>query len=357
MNNRKNKIPKPRDEILKLATYHPGKSVASGGLKLSSNENPIGSSADVPSAIAHALQSIHRYPDAKATELRAAIARHHSVSPDQCIVGNGSDELITLAAAAFLAPGQTALIGQHTFSIYAHSVRLFGGRVIYSPMPEGVMTIPSIVSALDQNPRIIFICNPNNPTGRYMTKDTLTKLLNAIPSDTLVVIDEAYADFATADDFPDSISLLEHHPNLLALRTFSKIYGLAGLRIGYGIGNAEIISWLFRCRSPFSVNTVAQLAAKAALADREFYRTTRDMIRDGREYWHRHLTQWKITHWNSQANFVAMRLPAGAAQRLLQEGIAARALESFGLPNWVRITVGTRGDVERSANMVKQLRL
>ena len=337
-----------RNALSKLKPYVPGKK-HSGTVKLSSNENPLGPSPRARNALFNIADSLHRYPDKEATGLREGIARLYDVEPDQVIVGNGSDEIMTMIAGTFLNPGEESITAAHTFSQYTFATLLFDGTLTYAPMDDARFDLEAMLQRLSSKTRIVFLCNPNNPTSTYFSHDELVAFLDRVPSEVLVVLDEAYAEYADAEDFPDSYALLPRYPNLLVLRTFSKIYGLAGLRIGYGIGAPELIASLEKVRQPFNVSLAAQYAGEAALEDWEFVQQSRELTLAGKAYLYEKLKELGIRHYASQTNFLFIQVPEGETAdrfvpRVAEGGATVRPLTSFGLPEWIRVTVGTEED-------------
>ena len=348
---------KPRAALNQLEPYVPGKAI-SGGIKLSSNENPLGSSPRALAAIREAIGTgtadLNRYPDPAIHRLKEKLARFWNTDSEMLIVGNGSDETLVMIAGAFMEPGLNAVTARHTFSQYTFATTIFGGRMRYADMPEGAFDLPAIRDLIDQDTRLVFLCNPNNPTATAFTHDALVTFLREVPDHVVVVIDEAYGEFADSPDYPRTIELIARHPNLIRLRTFSKIYGLAGLRIGYGTAQKELIGLISKLRQPFNVGTVAQEAAAAALDDREFVESSILNNVAGRDRICAALDHLGIDYYPSSANFVCTHFPAQThiglradkvVQQLADRHIAVRPLGSFGLPDYVRISVGTPEEV------------
>ena len=334
---------RPRDALESLGRYHPGRE-SPHTVKLSSNENPLGSSPRALEAVHGALDGLARYPDGAAQRLRGALAERFGLGSEQVLVGNGSDELMMLAAAAFIDPGMNAVIGEHTFSQYEFVTRVFGGEVRVAAMPDGSFDLEAMRQRVDAHTRLLFLCNPNNPTGRYIPERELTGLLAHLPAYVLVVLDEAYAEYAEAADFPRAVALLERFPNLLVLRTYSKIYGLAGLRIGYGLARPEVIDALARVKQPFTVGNLAQAGALAALDDEEFVKRSLENNRSGKRYLYKELQRLGLAFYPTEANFLCVQLTGSAeiAFEVLQHhGVTVRTLGSFGMPHALRITIGT----------------
>jgi len=341
-----------RKSIQALKPYVPGKSIDEVRAKyhppeitkLGSNENPLGGSAKVMEAVRAALPRMSLYPDGASRELRQALADAHALAPEQIMVGNGSDEVLLMIAAAFLNPGETVLVSENTFSEYEFSGRVMDGRIVKIPLKGMRYDLAGFRKRLRRKPKLVFLCNPNNPTGSYFTHAELEALLQAAPAKTLVVVDEAYGEYADAADFPRSLELLKTHPNLIISRTFSKIFGMAGLRLGYGFAHPLIIRECARVKTPFNVNLLVQAAALAALADADFRARSIANNLAGRTFLDAELKRRGLEPIATQANFICFRVPRPAVdvcEDMLRQGLIARALRSFGLDHWIRITIGT----------------
>jgi histidinol-phosphate aminotransferase len=341
-----------RSCIQVLKPYVPGKSIEEvrakynppAITKLGSNENPLGASAKVISAMRKVLPKVALYPDGASRAVRQALAELHGLSADQVMVGNGSDEVLLMIAAAFLNPGETVLVSENTFSEYEFSGRVLDGRIVKVPLKDLRYDLQGFRKQLALKPKLVFLCNPNNPTGSYFTHAELLELLQAAPKDTLVVVDEAYAEYATAKDFPRSLELLAAFPNLIICRTFSKIFGMAGLRLGYGFAHELLIRETARVKTPFNVNLLVQAASLAALADKGFRtRSIRNNVA-GRGFLETEFRKRGIESIPTQANFICFRTAFPAVdlcEELLKKGMIIRALRSFGLEYWNRVTIGT----------------
>ncbi|MFP4566225.1 MAG: histidinol-phosphate transaminase, partial [Spirochaetaceae bacterium] len=299
-----------RNTLANLEEYVPGKKRA-GTIKLSSNENPFGPSPHALEAIAEWAPQVNTYPDGLAAELRAALAeriardsRHAGVGPENIIIGNGSDEVLVITAATFLNPGERAVIPVHTFSQYEFATRLYDGEPVYAPMRDGRILLDEMRALIDENTRMVFVCNPNNPTGTYVGAAELRAFARELPDDVLLVVDEAYKEFADAPDFPDALELTREQSNVLVLRTFSKLYGLASLRVGYGIASAALISSMHMVKPPFNTGLLAQKAATAALSDTAFVEQTLSNNRKQREVLRAELDRLGMPQYPSEANFI-----------------------------------------------------
>jgi histidinol-phosphate aminotransferase len=337
-----------REDLRDLKAYTPGK-VKSGALKLSSNENPLGPSPKGLEALLAAASGVNVYPDGAALALRDTLASTLGLPADHIIVGNGSDEILTLIAGAYLRPGDNAVTADVTFSEYNFAVRLFGAQTRFTALKGAAFDLDAIAARVDERTRIVFLCNPNNPTGGYFSEADLTAFLSRLPATVLVVLDEAYCHYAEAADYPNSLRLLARWPNLLVTRTFSKVYGLAALRVGYALASPTIIGHLAVVKQPFNVGTLGQLAARAALGDTEFVEKSRAVNREGVKFWTEALTRRGLAFHPTQANFIAVQLGRDSQlvfAAMAEAGVTIRALTSFGLPEWIRITVGTRSQNE-----------
>jgi len=342
----------PRKTIKNIKPYIPGISVReikiwnslSEIVKLNSNENPFGVSKMVKEALEKSLDSVYLYPNGPSSDLKTAISTKYVVAPNQILIGNGSDELIMMVTSTFLNPGEKVLISENTFSEYEFASRIFDGEIVKIPTKEYGYDLENFLVQLDVNVKIIFLCNPNNPTGLYFTQGELQSFLEKVPATVLVVLDEAYGDYAIAKDFPRGVSLLDQYPNLVVLKTFSKLYGLAGLRVGFAIGNKDIISEIEKTKLPFNVNAFAQVAAKASLEDIDFVNKSIENNTRGICFLEKELSSMGVDYLPTQANFICFKTrkpAAGLCDALNKIGIIIRPLKSFGLEYWSRVTIGT----------------
>lgn len=347
--------PIPRRDIGAFSAYHPGAS-RPGAVKLSSNENPLGVSPRAFETLTSEAASVVRYPDGAARELRLALAARRGVGAENIIVGNGSDEVLSLLAGAYMEPTADAVIARHTFSQYAYATRLFGGIPRTVAMPDLRTDTDAMADAVGADTRIVFVCSPNNPTGEYLPEAPLRRLLDRVPATVLVVVDHAYAEYATAADFADAGAWVGEYPNLVVLRTFSKIYGLAGLRVGYGIADEAIISNLQRVKSPFNVGILAQAAATAALEDDDFVRRSIEENEASKVMLQRDCPYPVLP---TQGNFLCIDVGTDAddfAGEFASRGVTIRPLASFGLPTHVRITIPRREQVARVLEILHELK-
>ncbi len=334
---------KTREALRTIKPYVAG-ALKPGAIKLASNENPLGPSPRAMEAIARNASGVSLYPDALATELREKLAGRLGVSADQLLVGNGSDEILLFIAGAYIEAGDEAVTSQTTFSEYTFATTLFGGTMRYAPMEDGRFQLNRLLELIGERTRIVFLCNPNNPTGTIFSGKELEAFLERVPRDVLVVSDEAYFEYVSDPSFPDSIALQRTFPDLLVLRTFSKIYGLAGLRVGYGIGSEAVIGDLRRTKEPFNVNILAQAAALAALDDEEFLRRSLRTNEEGKIFLMQELGRMGIPCYPTEANFICCNIGRDgmeAFRRIMDLGVTIRPLASFGLTEWIRVTIGT----------------
>lgn len=302
---------------------------------------------------------MHLYPDGAAQNLRQVLADKLRVAPDQLIFGNGSDELIKTLAEAFLTPGSEVVMAAPTFSVYRSTSLLMGAIPVEVPLRDFRHDLPAMAAAITERTKLVYICNPNNPTGTIVSEQETTQFLNSIPSNVTVVFDEAYFEFVEAEDYPNSIELIgQRKQPIVVLRTFSKIYGLAGLRLGYAVSQPEIIQILERAREPFNTNGAAQAAAIAALADEKHLQASRELVTQGKQYLYRELTALNLEFVPSEANFILVDVKKNCRevyQALLQRGVIVRTGDVFGYPTALRITIGTQEQNIRLINALTEV--
>ena len=311
-------------------------------IKLASNENPRGMPASAAAAIANVLADLGRYPDSNGFALKSALSARLGVPDGWITLGNGSNDILELVAAALLAPGRSCAYSQYSFAVYALATQARGARAIVAPAKNLGHDLDAMVSAITADTALVYIANPNNPTGTHVTADTIATFLSRVPPHVVVVIDEAYNEYLPPDRRFDSTSWVRKYPNLLISRTFSKAYGLAGLRVGYGLAQPELTDVLNRVRHPFNVNAVAQAAAVAALDDAKFVDESYQLNCDGLQHLYQTSRALKLEFTPSYGNFVLMKV--GDAARvyleLLRQGVIVRPVANYGLPEWLRVTVG-----------------
>ena len=314
-------------------------------IKLASNENPYGPIDEVRQAIIDELSQVNRYPNSGCYYLCIDLGKHHAVNPNQIFVGNGTNEIIDLIARAFANPGEEIVYPHPSFIVYPIVSQLAGVKAVEVPLREYRLDLPAMREAVTRNTKIVFICNPNNPTGTYVSRAEVDRFLDGISEKTLVVFDEAYYEYVTADDFPDTLARIKEHPNVIVLRTFSKIHSLSGLRIGYSVSHEDIVTCLHKVRQPFNVNRIAQAAATAALAHMDKMRARTKENRDEIHFMREELQKLGFTVPPSQTNFLLAVPPQGTGaivEQLMDRGIIVRGMKSWGFKQEVfRVTVGT----------------
>lgn len=351
--------------IRSIMPYQPGKPISelaremglpeASIVKLASNENPLGMGARAREAVIGTLTEIARYPDGNAFALKAAISRKFGVKPEQLVIGNGSNDVLELAARAFLAPGLAGLYSQHAFAVYPLATNATGAKCIEVPAKAFGHDLDAMLAGITPQTRIVFIANPNNPTGTFLPGAEIEAFLARVPSEVLVVLDEAYTEYLAPAQAYDAIAWLSRFPNLLVSRTFSKAYGLAGLRVGYAIAHADVADLMNRVRQPFNVSSVALAAAEAALADEEFLAQSAELNRRGMEQITAAFAELGLEWIPSAGNFVAFKVGDGAAINvsLLKRGVIVRPIAGYGMPEWLRVSIGLP---EENARFIEALR-
>ena len=341
-----------------LVPYEPGKPLDElerelgirDAVKLASNENPYGPSPAAHAAAAAALSGAARYPDGGGFTLKRALARHLDVDSARITLGNGSNDVLELIARTFLAPGEIALCDAYAFAVYPLVVRAVGGQLLSIPARDFAHDLDAMAAALSPVVRVVFLANPNNPTGTSFGHAALARFLAACPATTLVVLDEAYCEYACGvAGYPDSRQLLDRHDNLIVVRTFSKAYGLAGLRVGYGVSSPAVAGLLNRVRQPFNVSTAAQAAAVAALADEGYMRDVVEKTNAGREALRAQLAARGLAVLPSAGNFLCVDVGDGGRfyEALLRQGVIVRPLGPYKMPRHIRVTIGTEAENSR----------
>jgi len=342
-----------------LPVYRPGRPIEEvarelglpfeGIIKLASNENPLGSSPLAISAMREACNRVHLYPDGNGYYLKRELAKHLDVTPENVVLGNGSNDILELTGHALLHPDAAVVVSQYCFAVYVIVTRLFGAELIEVPALSYGHHLTAMLEAITPRTRLVFVANPNNPTGSRVPNKDLSRFIAAFPEDVLLVLDEAYVEFL--EDPLDVLSLVRSgkKPNLLLTRTFSKIHGLAGLRIGYGVGHPEIVQVLEKIRQPFNVNAVAQAGAIGALEDFQHVLNTRANNAQGLLQLETAFTEAGLPFVPSSANFVLVRVGDATAvdAGLQRRGVIVRSMQGYGLPEWIRITVGTPSENQR----------
>ncbi|NPV89433.1 MAG: histidinol-phosphate transaminase [Firmicutes bacterium] len=357
-----------RPGIFEIRPYVPGKPIEEVErelglgrdqiIKLASNENPAGPSPLAVAAMQQAAMRTNRYPDSHCYELKQALAEHCRVPADHLVVGNGSDEVLKLIAEAFLQEGEEVVYGAPTFVEYEFVTRVMGGTPVEVPLKNFTYDLEAIAGEVNERTKLIFICNPNNPTGTIVTGTETERFLTRVPEDVLVVFDEAYREYVTDPAYPDTREYVINRNNVIILRTFSKIYALAGLRIGYGIASPEVIGCLMRVREPFNVNSMAQAAAAASLRDADYLEETCRVNLEGREYLYRELSALCLDFVPTQTNFIFIAMPRSGSEvvdGLMRMGVIVRPCRSFGYPDHIRVTIGTREQNQRFISALREV--
>jgi histidinol-phosphate aminotransferase len=345
--------------IRAIAPYQPGKPISelarelgldeSSIIKLASNENPLGVSPLAQRAIRSVLADLSRYPDGNGFELKQALSRRYGVALDAIVLGNGSNDVLDLAARAFLTPNDEAVYSQHAFAVYPLAVQAMGARGIEVPAREYGHDLDAMARSVTDKTRIVFIANPNNPTGTLAAASALESFLAGLPGHVLAVLDEAYNEYLPYEVRTDTLAWLPRFPNLVISRTCSKVYGLAGLRVGYAFASREVADLMNRVREPFNVNSVALAAAAAALGDEDFVRKSYELNRAGMKQITEGLHALGIAYIPSYGNFVSFEVAdaAGVFQRLLQAGVIVRPIAGYGMPNHLRVSIGLESENAR----------
>lgn len=343
--------PTPRPCLASFTPYHPGKPVhevqrelgLSDVIKLASNENALGASPAAKRAILESLDEISTYPDTACVSLRAELGEQLGVPLERIVVGNGAVELIYSLCQAYLSPGDEVVTGQPSFSAYYIAARIQDAQVIKVPLVEDKFDLDGLLAALTPRTRLVFVANPNNPTGTIRGVSEIRAFLAKVPPKVLVVLDEAYHEFVRDPAYSGCVDLVESHPNVVILRSLSKTIGIAGLRVGYGIARPEVVASLDQVQVPFHVNLLAQRAAIAALRDREFLVKTLAMLAEGKTYLYAQLDRLGLPYVRTEANFVYVNVRQSARdmfEKLLRQGVIVRPCDGFDAPQHIRVTIG-----------------
>ncbi|HLX28895.1 MAG TPA: histidinol-phosphate transaminase [Casimicrobiaceae bacterium] len=335
---------KPIEEVARELDLDPASIV-----KLASNENPRGASPKVKAAIAEALADLTRYPDGNAYALKAVLAARRNVRPEQIVLGNGSNDVLELATHAFLRPGDHAVYSQYAFIVYPLATKARGAAGIEVPARDYGHDLDAMLAAITPKTRMVFVANPNNPTGTWLAGGVVERFVARVPRDVIVVIDEAYAEFLEPSDHSNAIAWIARFPNLIVSHTFSKAHGLAALRVGYGVMDEAIADLLNRVRQPFNVNSLAQAAALAALDDADYVEESRRINREGMRQVEASLRVLGIRFLPSHGNFVLIEVGNAHAvfEKMLRLGVIVRPVANYNLPTWLRVTIGTPHENER----------
>lgn len=353
-------------QLRDLTVYEPGKPIEdvarelglkpSEIIKLASNENPLGPSPKALQAMRETLERAHFYPDGGGYYLREAIAAKFGLKRENIILGNGSNEIIEFIGHGFLKPGDEIITAEHAFVVYKLMATLFGAQTVEVPDPGFTHDLEAMAAAITPRTRQLFIANPNNPTGTLVSEKEIDRFMDRVPEHVIVIFDEAYHEFL--DNPPDTLKYVRQgRPNVVVLRTFSKIQGLANLRIGYGLGSAQIVEVLQKTRQPFNANGIAQAGALAGLEDEEHQRKTRELTHQGREFLQQQFEAMKLGYVPSYANFVLVKVGNGTEifKALMQLGIIVRDMNAYKLPEWIRVSIGTMEQNQRFISALKKI--
>ena len=344
-------VARHRKVLDSIASYMPAKSLQqiekelglNKIIRLAANENTMGCSPSVKGAIQENFENIFLYPDGFCMELRSKLSKLYDIEENKLIFGNGSFELLSLVAQAFINTGEESIISEPSFGWYKVVTLAMDGSIVSIPLTDHAVDLEEAKRNITNKTKVIWLCNPNNPTGTFFDEEQLEKFLEEIPSRIVVVLDEAYYEFVTSDKYPNSVDLIEKYPNIIILRTFSKVYGLASLRIGYGIADTEFIDFLNKIRLPINVNATAQIAALASLKDVDFKNSVIKNNTLGKEFYYKAFEEMKLEYIPTEANFIMVNVEKDSVtvvNEILKKGISLRSGLEFGMPTWIRISIG-----------------
>lgn len=354
-----------RKNILKIASYVPGKSIeevqkefgAKRWIKLASNENVLGPSKKAIEAMRKELSKVYLYPEGPCSLLRRALAQKLSLSEKEIVISNGADNLILMIGCAFINEGDEVIMADPTFSVYTNVTQIMGGKPVRVKLKAFTHDLEGMLKKVTRRTKLIFVCNPNNPTGTTVRREAFDSFLSALPDRVIVVLDEAYGEFVKDPSSPRGMDYVDKQ-QVVVLKTFSKVYGLAGLRIGYALGREDLIHCLYQVRDPFPVHRLAQVAAVAALKDERHEARSIQMVYEGREYLYRELAKIGLSYVPSQANFIFIDFKKDSEEvlrSLLQEGIIIRPGKAWGYPTFGRVTIGRKADNQRFIQALKKI--
>ncbi len=345
--------------VQSLQPYRPGKPIDAVArdlglnekdiVKLASNENPLGPGDAVRRVLAGGVDELSRYPDGGGFQLKTAVAARHAVDSDQVTLGNGSSDILDFIIRVLVNDGDNVVVSEHAFAIYGLLTRIAGGSIIEVPARNFGHDLAAMADAITDKTRIVFVTNPNNPTGTWSARSELTDFLSKVPDRVVVLLDEAYFEYVDAAEYPSGFEFLDQYPNLIITRTFSKVYGLAALRVGYGVSSPELADLMNRVRPPFNVNAFAQVAAVAALQDADYLADSIALNRQGMTQLEQGFSALSLHYIPSVANFIAFKVPDGTDaavvdQKLLQCGVIVRPIANYGMPDYLRVSIGTESE-------------
>jgi histidinol-phosphate aminotransferase len=355
-----------RKGILKIESYVPGKSIeevqeefgAKKWIKLASNENLLGPSPKAIAAIQKELPNIYLYPEGPCTVLRQALAQKFSIPEGMVVLSNGADNLILMIANAFVDEGDEVVMAEPTFSVYTNVTQIMGGKPIKVKLKDFTHDLDTMLKKVNRKTKLVFICNPNNPTGTTVSQESFNHFLSRLPKRVILVLDEAYGDFVEDAFYPNGLDYIKKKDQVIVLRTFSKVYGLAGLRIGYALGREDLVDCLYQVRDPFPVHRLAQVAAVAALKDEDHAIRSIQLVYEGRRYLYRELDRMGLSYVPSQANFIFIDFEKDSEeifQAFLKEGIIIRPGKIWGYPTFARVTIGRMEDNQKFIKALKKI--
>jgi len=349
-----------------LRPYEPGKPIdelerelgVSNIIKLASNENPLGASKLAIAALQEELAELNLYPDGNAFELKQALSRELGVSPAQLTIGNGSSDILDFVLRAFVTPEHEVMFAEHAFAMYPILTKIIGAKPVQVKAQNWGHDLRAMASSITDATRVVFIANPNNPTGTWLSESELREFMQALPGHVLVVLDEAYFEYVDEADYPNGITMTADYPNLVVTRTFSKVYGLAGLRVGYGVSTPEMADYLNRVRPPFNANQLALVAAKYALNDKEHLQKSIELNQRGMKQLVSVFDEMGLEYIPSVGNFISAKMPKSGKvvfEALLREGVIVRPVDNYGMPDFLRITIGTEGENDKFVSALKKV--
>ena len=355
-----------RKGILRIESYVPGKSIeevqkefgAKRWIKLASNENLLGPSPKAVAAIRKELPNIYLYPEGPCTVLRKALAEKFAIPKEMVVISNGADNLILMIANAFVNEGDGVMMADPTFSVYTNVTQIMGGKPIKVKLKDFTHDLDAMLKKINRKTKLVFICNPNNPTGTIVSLEAFNRFLSKLPKRVVVVLDEAYGDFAEDAFYPNGVDYIKAKNQVIVLRTFSKVYGLAGLRIGYALGREDLIDCLYQVRDPFPVHRLAEVAAVAALNDEDHAIRSIQLVYEGKRYLYKELDRMGLSYVPSQANFIFIDFEKNSDkvfQAFLREGIIIRPGKIWGYPTFARVTIGKMEDNRRFIKALKKI--
>jgi len=356
-----------RNGVLDLSPYIPGKPLEEVKrelglkevIKLASNETSVGPSPLAVEAVIKEVKKINLYPEATSRALREKLAHKLTVDKEMIIVGNGADDVIDLIGMAFINEGDEVITGEITFPAYEIAVKIMGGKLVLVKLKDFRFDLEEITQRINKKTKIVFLCNPNNPTGTIVTKEEVNNFMKQVPDDVIVVFDEAYYDYVEDKNYPDSLSYVLEGKNVIIIRTFSKIAGIAGIRVGYAIAKPELIGYLRRVVNPFTANRLAQVAALASLDDEKHYKKVLKSNQEGKKYLYKELKKLGLFYLPTEANFIFIDLKEDVDiiyEKLLKKGVIIRPGKIYGCPNFIRVTIGTAYENEKFIQAIREIK-